>query len=270
MLTTAADRRKLLILDFDGTVCLGDEPATFYARRADALVAESGLPGLGRSISRIVAQALSADSLDIPEIELDAAGEPKVLAEEAEAEGAHPLAWPLQDGYQLVQMLGRQAGLSSPELGTAFMAAREDITREGLEQTDVHAPEGAPELIAELQAAGVRIALITNSPAAGFEQWLSALGLDGAFDVVVNSARKPFGMQDAMQEAAGEAQLAECRILSVGDIWKNDLAPAAELGGRTILLDRFGTGLGRPHERLASFEEAVPHIRTWAEDSAAS
>lgn len=261
---TPAAPQKLLILDFDGTVCLGDEPAMFYARQADARAEEAQAPGLGRSIARIAAEALSADSLSIPEIELDGTGQPKVLAESFDARGAHPIAWPLQDGYQLVQLLGRQAGLSDSQMGEAFMAARREIVGEGLEQTDVHPPEGARALFAELREAGVRVALITNSPADGFELWLDALGLTGAFDVVVNSARKPFGMPEALQEAAGESRLEELSILSVGDIWKNDLAPVAELDGTTVLLDRFGTGLGEPDERLAGFDEAVPVIREWA------
>ncbi|WP_168198591.1 HAD family hydrolase [Nesterenkonia sp. NBAIMH1] len=267
MLSSSASdhRRRLLILDFDGTVCLGDEPAMLYAHEADELIAQHGLPGLGRSIARIVAQALSSDSLAIPEIEVDGNGEPPLLRESFGVQGAHPVAWPLQDGYQLVQLLGRQAGLNDAQTGQAFMAARRRIVRDGLEQTDVHAPEEAGRLIAEMRAAGVRVVLITNSPAEGFDRWLDALGLHESFDEVINSARKPYGMPEALQQAARHDDLNGLSILSVGDIWKNDLAPVADLGGETVLIDRFGTGLGAPDHRVSSFDEAVSMMRTWAD-----
>ncbi len=272
-------RTKLLILDFDGTLCHGDDPVLAYAAEADAMLAERGLGRqLRRSVRDITAEAFVSNQLLVPEIAYDDAGVPlAVLADRAAAQETaaqdtakpHPVSWPLQDGYQLVQLLAQQAGLSAAETGLAFRAARRRLISQGLAHSDVHAPEGVHQLLQELRESAV-VVLISNSPAEGFEPWLQVLGLEGAFDTVINGAGKPFGMPAAVEQAcAGTAHPVAGRdILSVGDIWLNDLAYVDELGGTTVLIDRFGTGLGAPTHRVSTFEAAASAMRAWAQSSA--
>lgn len=266
---------KLLLLDFDGTLCLGDDPVLAYARTVDSALQLKGLhDALPHPVTAIVTEAFAQDTLLVEEIEYDDAGVPLAASYERDgvtpsgtsAAKAHPTSWPLQDGYQLVQLLAVQAGLSNEDAGHAFRAARRELVGRGLQHTDLHAPEGAVELLEELRGRRCAIVLVTNSPEEGFGVWLQALGLQGSFDAVINSAQKPFGMPEAVQRArqAVSASAPEQSILSVGDIWANDLAHVAELGGETILIDRFGTGLGEPAHRVRSFAEADPMIRRWS------
>ncbi|MGJ9372643.1 HAD family hydrolase [Nesterenkonia sp. CF4.4] len=269
-------REKLLLLDFDGTLCLGDAPVLFYADRVDALLAERGLSGrfTDTSVHEIVTRAFAENSLLAPQIQYDDAGVPLTVGSEATHDDAkaHPVSWPLQDGYQLVQLLARQAGLTDADSGQSFRAARLDLLAHGLENTDVHAPSGAQELLAETRRRAV-VVLVTNSPADAFEPWLTTLGLSDAFDLVINDARKPLGMPAALDRAraagggAGEL-VAPDQVLSAGDIWANDLEHVHALGGTTVLIDRFGTGLGTPDHRVQDFDAVARAIEAWSHSAA--
>ena len=265
-------RTQLLVLDFDGTLCLGDDPVLAYAAQVDQMLAEHGLTtNLPRPVRQIVAAGLGTDQLLVPEISCLPDGTPEAAAQELTAEQpaakneAHPVSWPLQDGYQLTQLLAHQAGLTAAESGRCFRAARRHLVAAGLESTDLHAPVGAADLLEEMRRRVV-VVLITNSPAEGFAPWLEVLGLSASFDAVINDARKPFGMPQALEQArsAGETTIAADQMLSVGDIWRNDLAPVSIQGGTTILLDRFSTQLGTPDHRVADWDQAVPIMRRWA------
>lgn len=231
-----------MVFDFDGTLCLGDDPVLAYAAQID-----ERLPAR-RRIPRTVAQALDDGDLRVP-----GSGAP-----------ASALGTP-QDGYQLVQRLGRAAGLSPEQCGEAFRAARRELLDRGLAATDVHAPPGAGELLARLRA-HVAVVLITNAPAAGFAPWLEALGLTDSFDAVINDAAKPDGMPAALAEARRRTGLpGDAPTASLGDIWANDLAPFAESAtATTVLIDHFGTGEGDPTHRVRTFAEAAAVLEQWA------
>ncbi|WP_218220868.1 HAD family hydrolase [Nesterenkonia sp. Act20] len=283
-------REKLLLLDFDGTLCLGDDPVLFYADRVDAQLRARNLAGhfAGRTVREIATRAFAANTLLAPEIQYDAAGAPLTVGNEPTHDDAkaHPVSWPLQDGYQLVQLLARQAGLTDAESGECFRAARRDLLAHGLEKTDVHASSGARQLVAEVREHAV-VVLVTNSPAEVFAPWLEALGLSQAFDLVINDARKPFGMPEALKRARAAGTTAAGsraagvatadasgqpihphQILSVGDIWRNDLEHVAAIGGSTVLIDRFDTGLGEPDHRVEGFGGAAQAILTWSNSAA--
>ncbi len=259
---------KLLLLDFDGTVCLGDDPVLGYAAQVDRLLAQRNLQAPGGGVRDAVSRALDERALLVPEIRFDDSGHPVGVEREPDLDTgkAHPLSWPLQDGYQLTQLLAVQAGLSHELCGEAFREGRRVLIGRGFENSDVHTPQGLPELLAQLRGQ-CRVVLATNSPAEAFEPWLEHLGLTDSFDLVINSSRKPFGMPDvvarARQAARGGLAPSE-NVLSVGDIWLNDLEHVHEIGGQTVMIDRFGTGLGAPGCRVREADDAVVQMRHWA------
>lgn len=253
----SADRpprwNQLVVFDFDGTLCLGDDPVLTYARLVDDAIAARGLPDV--AVRDAVQRGLDAGNLNVPEIRLDDDGYPADIA------GKTDMAlWPLQDGYQLVQLLGLQAGLDATETHAAFRASRTQLLTGGLASTDVHAPEGAVEVLQQLREHAALV-LITNSPAENFDAWLTQLGLQNQFDLIINSAKKPTGMPAAVQQARTsldtQHEIPMSAVVSIGDIWGNDLAYVHEQGGHTILIDRFSTGLGTPYHRVADAASAL-------------
>ncbi|GAA4478267.1 HAD family hydrolase [Enteractinococcus fodinae] len=259
------DGFQLVVFDFDGTLCLGDDPVLTYAQRVDEALAERSVSDNGTkghptsrrvSVREAVQRGLDAGDLNVPEIRFDDDGYPVDIA------GRTDMAlWPLQDGYQLVQLLGLQAGLTSVDTHAAFRASRTQLLDHGLATSDVHAPDGADEIISQLQEEAA-VVLITNSPAENFDVWLTQLGLEYHFDLIINSAKKPTGMAAAVDHARttlqheGEAIPMEA-VVSIGDIWGNDLAYVHEHGGHTILIDRFSTGLGTPDHRVQDAASAL-------------
>lgn len=244
---------QLVVFDFDGTLCLGDDPVLTYARLVDDAIAARGLPVA--AVHDAVQRGLDTGNLNVPEIRLDDEGYPADIA------GKTDMAlWPLQDGYQLVQLLGLQAGLDSTETHAAFRKSRTQLLTTGLASTDVHAPEGAVEVLGTLRDHAAMV-LITNSPAENFDVWLTQLGLQDQFDLIINSAKKPTGMPAALQQVRTsldtQHEIPMSAVVSIGDIWGNDLAYVHEQGGHTILIDRFSTGLGTPDHRVPDAATAL-------------
>jgi len=251
---------QLVVFDFDGTLCLGDDPVLTYAHLVDETLTERRASRAGSSIQRAVRRGLNAGNLLVPEIILNNKGYP------ADIEGKTDMAlWPLQDGYQLVQLLGLQAGLDATETHAAFRESRALLLRQGLALTDVHAPAGAADIITRLRQQETAVVLITNSPAENFDVWLTQLGLADHFDLIINSAKKPTGMPEALDRArdvlaTNDQPIPMDAVVSVGDIWGNDLAYVHDQGGHTILIDRFETGLGDPDHRVPDAASAMLHL----------
>ncbi|WP_261164674.1 HAD family hydrolase [Microbacterium sp. Marseille-Q6965] len=217
---------RTLILDFDGTVCVGHGPALAYAREASGL---------------------HADLADLPDrVARYCAGE-----QVPGLEGA-------LDGYLAVADAAIALGVPVSRLQAAFLEARRQLAEDGL---GTRAPEGLAALTDELRADGTRVLLVTNAPEVGLDRMLARLGLADSFDEVVAEARKPSGLGDVIDRLGHP--VSKDRVLSVGDIWVNDLAVPAERGAATALIDPFGRAAGTPDVRARSFEELLPFLREW-------
>lgn len=236
---------RLLVLDFDGTVCTGDAPVLLYAELLnEGIRALSGredadiLPALQEYLAVTDRAALRTSRSD----DLDDA----------------------IDGYAAAGLLARREGLDAEAREGAYQASRRALAEAG--DVETAPPAGLPEFLGSLPGT-VRRVLVTNAPIDGIRAQLEHLGLAEVIDDVVASARKPRGMTAILQRLLAEAGIAGSpeRLLSVGDIWVNDLEPAAALGARTALIDRHGAGLGEPDWRAASFPELYGDIRTWAQ-----
>lgn len=218
------------MLDFDGTVCLGDDAVLAYARE---LAAHPGGEDVPADIERFLA-------------------DPDVDPRLADAD----------DGYQAVWKLGELAGISPDRRNAAYR-----LSRENLDTADLRTPPGLVELLEELD---VRRVLCTNAPGHRLEPLLDALGLRAVIDYVLPDARKPTLMGvhlSKLLDAAGLSGHPE-QLMSVGDIWHNDLAPALEIGCATAYVDAYGRNRGAAHLRAATLPEMYGGLRDWADDPA--
>jgi len=218
--------RGLLILDFDGTLCVGESPVLAYARE--------------------VARALGEPAPSILEpLESFLAGEPS------------PLAAGSADGYSAVAAWARSRGLGDEDLGLAYHASRRELEAGELE---VAAPEGIEAFLHSFES-WERV-LVTNAPRAGTEHILERLHLAHLVDRVVGDAGKPDGLRRFTASGAEGDLRARDHVLSIGDIWRNDLEPVAH-GAATALIERHAQPEARPTFRAATIEALYDEIARW-------
>lgn len=231
-------REKVLIFDFDGTISLGDGPVRSYARH--------------------VAQSLSMTSANdfLASVEVGLEGELPDLD--------------MVDGYDLVRQLSDRFGASIEARSRAFLLSREELA------TDA-APITAPAGIIDFLAAAhqhAHLVLATNSPHTRIDAALESLGVAGYFDSVHTSVGKPAGLEAIVDEwltrfADVDPAVA---LLSVGDIWVNDLEPAHLRDASTALVaaraDHMATTNGAtPTFSATSLQELYSSLNGWLEST---
>lgn len=209
--------RRIVVLDFDGTVAVGDEPVLAYFR---------GVAGDG--------------------------------ADEAFASWVRT-GEGFRDGYALVADWAAAHDVAEAVRAQAYAASRAAL-HDGT--AAVTAPAGLAEALAR-RPADVRCVLVTNAPVDGIEPTLERLGLAGLLDGLIGDAGKPAGMAAVLERLLAADGLAPDRLLSVGDVWRNDLEPAAAIGAATAFVDRFSRGEGAPTFRGPTLEALLPDVERW-------
>ncbi|KAB8291444.1 HAD family hydrolase [Bifidobacterium avesanii] len=206
--------RKVVVFDFDGTVCLGAAPVWAYA---DAVF----------------------DHMTEPDAER-ARGELGRFLDD-------PSAFPgCEDAYDVVQRAAARTGVPAETSGEAYLASRHALAQGAF---DVRAPEGLGAFLGRLADAGRACVLVTNSPLIGLKETLARFGVLGLFDAILPGSGKPGGWPevirrligdkasdtDATNTADGRGERAH-RLLSIGDHWVNDIAPVAAAGYATAYI----------------------------------
>ncbi|MDQ0642488.1 HAD family hydrolase [Microbacterium murale] len=163
------------------------------------------------------------------------------------------------DGYDAVRRAADVAGADAGHLSRAYLASRGQL---GTADAPITAPEGLAQFLAEADAHRI---LVTNAPDVRLNEALASLGLDGLFDRIVTSARKPAGIDRILDELP-----AGSRVLSIGDIWHNDLAPVHRRGHATALVGDFFDPDADPTFRAATLTTLLPQLREWLAGSADS
>lgn len=220
--------RPLLIFDFDGTVALGDGPVRAYAR---AVAAEAGLPP--SFVDEIVGGLAAAENVD--------AGSSEVVPSESAI-----------DAYDLVRVRATAAGAGADHLARGYAASR---ARLASSDAPILAPAGLAAFLADVDAERV---LVTNAPGVRIPEALAVLGLDGLFDRVVVDAGKPDGLA-AVLDALDD----DTPVLAIGDIWRNDLAPAHARGHATALVGGYPDAAATPDFHARTLAELLPALTDW-------
>jgi putative hydrolase of the HAD superfamily len=163
------------------------------------------------------------------------------------------------DHWGLPDVLAAHYGVGREDRALAFLATRAWMSGAR------YALEAAPELrgtLEALQAAGARLAALSNSPAETVDDVLRRLGVRDLFASVLPSSNKPAGLIRFLQEhGAGE------RVLCVGDHYVNEIASALLLGCHALYIDRHRTGLGAANpscSHVGSIGEALAWLRAHA------
>jgi FMN phosphatase YigB (HAD superfamily) len=227
-----AQHGKVMVFDFDGTVSLGDGPVRSYARFVAA--------GLERAERDTFLAAIEAGLAgDLPD-------------------GIDPL-----DGYDLVRLLAAPFAVTDAAHSAAYSSSRAELA-------SVAAPILAPAGLAAFLAAArtkARLVLATNAPETRIAEALDSLGLAGAFDEVHTTVGKPAGLDSIIDGLLADSTVedAASALVSVGDVWTNDLDPAHRRGATTALVGPRRDARATPTLHAASLEELYPPLSAWLE-----
>jgi phosphoglycolate phosphatase-like HAD superfamily hydrolase len=104
---------------------------------------------------------------------------------------------------------------------------------------------------------------MTNAPPTGIRESLDVLGLAEAFDEVCTGARKPSGFADLIPALLRGAP--PPTLMSVGDVWVNDIEPPLAAGCATALVARHDDRPAHLHGSLPSLYGAID---AWVTDPA--
>ncbi|WP_323743570.1 HAD family hydrolase [Agreia pratensis] len=192
-------RDKTLLFDFDGTLSLGVGPVVAYARAA---------------------------AQQLPAVEAEAFVEAVVATLGEHPSGQAPGTSAI-DGYDLVRLMSADHGIRPETLGEAYLASRAHL---GSTLAPVVAPDGLVDFLSEARQ-HANLVVATNAPDIRIDAALEMLGLAGLFDATYTSVGKPNGMTAVLDEWLPRGQ-----VLSIGDVWVNDLAPAHARGALTALV----------------------------------
>ncbi|MFC5931114.1 HAD family hydrolase [Cryobacterium melibiosiphilum] len=158
------------------------------------------------------------------------------------------------DAYDLVRMLAVGCGVERADLDEGYRRSRDLLATP---TAPVVAPDGLADF---LENTGAERMLVTNSPTTRLEQALVSLGLATSFDRIVTSAGKPSGLEHLLDELLQDGPR---NILCIGDIWRNDLAPAHARGLITAHVGIWGTGDEPATYRAAGITALLPDLREW-------
>ncbi len=224
--------RGVVMFDFDGTVWRGPEPLERYAE----LVAE-GVPGARRpGFRRRVSEFLAGDRWS-----------------------SCGLADPPADGWVAVARFALDAGVGPGHVDASFSRVRELLAAGELA---MQVPEGLPELLGSARS-WVRTVLASNSPASSVGPVLARLGLGSAFDEVLAGVGKPAGLVPAGDQVRARLGLGPERVLSVGDHYVNDIAPAVNAGWFTAYISPWHWCPGPSWLVGQRFEDLAMGIDRW-------
>ncbi|TWE12498.1 HAD family hydrolase [Rudaeicoccus suwonensis] len=224
MLTTPA-QLPVLLLDFDGTVCLGDGPVLAYADAALKDLDDATARGIRKELDEYLSGAVGP-------------------------------RW--ADGYLAVQEL--TAGLlKRPTLDAAYTESRRRLQAG---EVEVYLPIGLRLFLSSLNGVAERV-LVTNAPIEGVAEVLTRLGLTSELDRVISSVGKPDGWTATLPQILGERPATAA--VSVGDVYRNDIAPLIPYGVATAFIDRFGSAdlPLAPTWTAPSFPDLYPALAEW-------
>jgi phosphoglycolate phosphatase-like HAD superfamily hydrolase len=238
------ERKHTVLFDFDGTISLGAGPVLAYARA----VSET----LSASQSAAFLEAVSAG---LPAQPADAATRP------TGGSGALTAVKAI-DGYDLVRILSVEYAVDPLALSAAYLSSRRQLATP---LAPVSAPEGLAGFLAGIRDRAFLV-VATNAPETRLDEAIEALGLAGSFDDRYTSVGKPGGLDRVLDE-----WLPHGPLLSVGDVWGNDLAPAHARGAATALVGApVDDAAVTPTFRAETLPQLYPEILSWLDDSPSS
>ncbi|WP_198852575.1 HAD family hydrolase [Alicyclobacillus sp. SO9] len=140
------------------------------------------------------------------------------------------------DPWGIYGVVARHFGLSQRAIQSAFLATRRHMQSCDFVMTPM---PGLADAIKHLLRKGVHLVLITNSPEPDSMAILNKLGLSFAFEQKIFNAKKQVNATSNFQQLHHYYQVPYEHMVSIGDHYRNEIAPAVRLGMKTICIDRY-------------------------------
>lgn len=137
---------------------------------------------------------------------------------------------PIGDGWWPPHVIGRHFGLTNEHTETAYHQTKEQMA----EKQDYLTPTPGLKTFLESISPSKKLVLMTNSEKNDVQRILSQLGIDHLFKDRITSAYKPVKTRDHLERIIDTYQVNPEEVLSVGDNFMNEIAPALQLGVKAI------------------------------------
>jgi FMN phosphatase YigB (HAD superfamily) len=243
------NRHLLLAVDLDGTLYRGDAPVRRYA----ALIADSLPPATAKSYLEAVERYLECG--------------PAAAAGRDDTVEAAALREAVDSWGAAIGLAARCYGVPAGVTESAFARCRAWMTGP---DCDVELVEPLLRAVTDLRSQAV-IFLVTNSGYVNLRPFLARLGIERRFDKIVAGTGKPDGLRRLLRRSLGaDRRERPWRAFSIGDHYRNDIEPAAEIGAGCGYIDRYGRRDGPATATAATAEGLLPALRAWAQDPVAA
>lgn len=218
--------RGLLLFDFDGTLYRGDAPFRFYARE--------------------IAQAMASSQRDtyLNQVHAHLDGQPGVVA---------------GDNWEAVVKLALPYVQDGETFNNAFLATRTYMMSD---ECELEVPVELRRFLDRARGQVV-LAVASNSPEQAALPLLDKLALLQSFDIVRHSTGKPAGLLPLADDIIEQYGLNPRLVMSIGDHYVNDIAPALERGWVTAHISPRGYHPGPSTYQGRQLEDVLPYARAW-------
>lgn len=263
---------QLYIFDLDGTLYEGSEHFDYYAKLLmnkldkekqeaywnDYEKMKSGqhVVKIGKAYDVNHDLTLTIDPMTLKVVKAqDWNGE--VITNLGQLYGDEPVAFDFEhivaigDGWWLPFACAKHYGVEDTQ--PSYMATKAFMVSEDFQLEQI---PGLREFLIELKAENDMV-LMTNSDREDVNRLLGELNLAGVFDHVISSARKPSKTKAFFEQLKKNYDVPFEQMISIGDNFINEIAPALVLGMQAIYLSDHPYPTS--HERLQHY----PKIMDW-------
>ncbi|TLS38121.1 HAD family hydrolase [Pseudalkalibacillus caeni] len=248
------DDAKLIIFDLDGTLYedtdhfdyygnlmkerLPDELQERFEENYQRMKAGEHIVSIGKAYDIQRDTVLTLDPLSLEVVQVHNWDATEWSKEEVEKTYSDKLVFDFEsmiaigDGWWLPYVTGRHFGLSVKETYACYIATKEYMVTDEFQLTKT---PGLKEGLHQLKD-GKQLVLMTNSDADDVERLLNELDLDGIFHHKITSALKPANTEKHFQTLLETYNLDPKDVLSIGDNFINEIAPALSMGMKALFI----------------------------------
>ncbi|PYZ92034.1 hydrolase [Salipaludibacillus keqinensis] len=266
--------KKLYIFDLDGTLYEGKDHFDYYAQLLmndvplskrssfmedyEKMKAGDHVVAIGKAYDVKRDLAVTVDPITLTVVEAHKWNGQKVENIES-IYGNKPVQFDFEelvaigDGWWLPFASAKHYGVENCH--PRYMQTKEYMVSD---QFSLDAIPGLREFLLHVQKTD-HILLMTNSDKEDVLRLLHELNLTNVFDHVISSAKKPSRTKEFFKELQGIYDLPYDRLVSVGDNFLNEIAPALLLGMQAVYISE------HPHKTEHKNLLQVPSITDWME-----